>query len=71
MFIVWTETTVGEIKAERKNTKLAAVRAYNKIMRNHSPLIRTYGWTISEDAEPRVRVAVGLTPFLALGVKDD
>lgn len=70
MFIVWTETTTGEVKAERKHTKLAAVRAYNKIGREpNAP--KSYGWTISEDAEPRVRVAVGLKPFLALGETDD
>lgn len=67
MFIVWTEARDGEVKAERKKSKLAAVRAYNKIT---GADLKAYGWSVSEDAHPQVRRAVGLKPFLELGERD-
>lgn len=69
--IVWSEDHAGNIlTAERKNSRLAAKRAYKKIDRADSDNVGGYGWSIAEDAEPRVRVAVGLKPFLALGERD-
>lgn len=71
MFIVWVEDQAGVVRAMTKGTKLAAVRAYNRIERNHGPESKSYGWSESESADPWVRVAVGLKPFLELGENDD
>ena len=69
MFIVWTEDHDGNVTAERENTKRAAVMAYNKLTDpDHN--LKGYGWTVSEDGDPKVRRAVGLKPFLSLGEKD-
>lgn len=69
MFIVWTEDRDGNVTAERKNSKRAAVMAYNKIAKRDHDL-KEYGWAESTSAGPVERRAVGLKPFLELGEKD-
>lgn len=70
MFIVWTETRDNEVKAARKLTKRSAVIAYNKITRTNGHEFKSYGWSESGSADPWIRVAVGLKPFLELGETD-
>lgn len=63
MFIVWTESLDGIITAETKATKLAAVRAYNKLSGVYRPDVKTFGWSEAKTAQPSVRVAAGLPAF--------
>lgn len=67
-FIVWTETRTGYIAATFKPSRLAAKRAYNKLCSD--PTLKECGWSESESADPAVRTAVGLKPFLELGEHD-
>lgn len=67
-FIVWTENRAGYIDAKIKPSRLAAKRAYNKLYSD--PTLKECGWSESESADPPVRVAAGLKPFLELGERD-
>jgi hypothetical protein len=68
MFIVWQTDKDNVTTAEKKVSKRAAVIVYNKLATRTD--LKECGWSVSEDAYPHVRRAVGLKPFLDLGEKD-
>lgn len=67
-YIVWTTNRDNVVSAALKQSKRAAVMAYNKL--GGDPEIKEYGWSISDSAGPAERRAVGLKPFLDLGERD-
>lgn len=58
MFIAWRETHSGEVTAELKKSKRAAVMQYNKDSRRND--LKECGWTLSKDAYLHVRRAASL-----------